>query len=235
MQYYNDVTKKIVSDTYLSNCGYDLSRTDLLHLYNWYELYIDDLPKYNMYNSYATLSKPLLIDNKWTRTWVIQFMSPEQQQLSAIELKNHIVDIIDQQTSDNILEGFSYSVTLKDTDTPTVLYFNYYYEDQRNFTDTAAVAVLYILAGEDSSSTEILPASVTWTGYRDIEKTDRLDIELNAAEFLALYLAALQHKLLQLAIGKDKKHYVTNMALELFQLIEYIEANSLDIDIHNRS
>lgn len=229
MQYYNSVTKQIVHDSYLVSCGYD---TKFLSLYNWFELYIDEPPKYNVYTNYIVLEQPKYIDNKWVRSWSIKYMTPTQQKVAAIDLKNDIVAIIDKQTSDAILEGFSHVVQYEGED--LTLYFNYFYEDQRNFTDTAAVAVLYVLAGDDGSSTSNLPTSVTWTGYRDKAKTNVQDIVLNSEEFLMLYLVALQHKLLQLEIGKNKKHYILNTAMEMFQLMEYIEDNKLYIDMYNQ-
>lgn len=229
MQYYNSTTKKIALASYLVSCGYS---TELLSLYNWHELHIEDTPRYNIYTNYIVLDPPRYIDGKWMRTWSVKYLTPEQQRVAAIDLKNDIVSIIDQQTTDAILEGFSYVVQHDGED--LTLYFNYFYEDQRNFTDTAAVAVLYTLAGDDSSTMTSLPTSVTWTGYTDKDKTDVQDVVLDSTEFLMLYLAALQHKLLQLEIGKNKKHYITNTAMEMFQLMAYIEDNKLDIDMYNQ-
>ena len=222
---------KIVTSTYLSSIGLDPTDELTLHKFNFVKLYIDEEPIYNIYTEQAVLNAPTCIDGVWRRKWSVRYLSPEQQSMHIDDLKISIVACIDEQTSQSILDGFSYVVDIEDV--PTELWFSYHHDDQRNFTDTATVATLYILSGSTSTDNESLPTSVIWTGYTDSTRQTVVNITLDATSFLALYLHALVHKLEQLAIGKHNKHYITNTCTHMFQLLEYIEEYELPISLTN--
>lgn len=123
---------------------------------------------------------------------------PSLEEVKAAKIKQ-----IDADTSAAIIDGFDCEVLAPDTGKREVLHFSYDTFDQQNFADSAIAAQL--------SSAEGVPATTKWNAYRNHTaeyKGDLVVLQLDAASFIPIYSAALQHKSDVMKKGTQRKEAV---------------------------
>lgn len=133
-----------------------------------------------------------------------KFIIKAVEEPSLEELKEEKIKQIDQETSESILSGFTY--TIKDKER----FFSYDSFDQQNFADAANTALL----SQMQSNVKTIPTNVNWNSYVGEEKELEI-ITLDASEFLDLYInGALVHKNTKMQIGGQRKAKVAEAQSE---------------------
>lgn len=119
----------------------------------------------------------------------LDFYKYPMGEFASLEYK---LDLIDKEISDSILAGFNYALEKRG-----ILHFNYDSMDQQNFSDAINIVTLMKLGLPG------LPETVSWNAYD--EDCNLIVLNLTADQMLDLYSTAINHKLTQLELGRQRK------------------------------
>lgn len=150
---------------------------------------------------------------------------PEKPVPTLDEAKSAKISELDAEATAKITAGFWYA---DEAVFDGNLHFSFGTEDQINFSDTMTGATLALSA--DSALAEMLPNSVTWNGYSDVEHANLVTVTFTAAQFLAFWAyAQTAHKNAILEQVREMKAAVVDAAtVEAVDAVVWGEADNSD-------
>lgn len=229
MNVYNTKTHVIANAETLAAYGLPITPCQSWLFFDWYELIEGPTIKHDKYIEKLVLSEPIKYDDtRYIRHYATQQLPDAEIELHIRNLKQLVIEQIDQKTRTRIFRGFDKVVPVNGEDIN--LHFSFDLLDQKNFTDTAAMTVMYLTADEESRKNMI--DTVTWNGYKNYTSEtggELITLLLNATSFSDLYVSAVQFRDACLSDGKTEKLKVLNECLNANMVLQYAKDHDMTI------